>query len=55
MDYDDSNEIEKKFKCEQCSNFVNILIFKNTHKRVGYLCENCWRLFRKRMIEIYKL
>ena len=54
MDDDDSNEI-KKFKCEQCSNFVHILIFKNSHKRIGYICERCWKTYKKRIKEIYSV
>ena len=54
MDHDDSNEI-KKFECQQCHNLVNILIFKKTHIRFGYICERCWKTYKKRIKEIYSL
>lgn len=54
MDYNYSNGI-KKFKCNQCNQLVEILIFKSNHKRVGYLCKNCWKTFNKRIKEIYHL
>ena len=52
MDNFDDNSI-RLFKCEQCANMVKMLIAKADKKRIGYMCEDCWKKYKKRLKEIY--
>ena len=43
----------KKFECPQCKTMKLILIFKGNKKNIGYLCNECWRTYDKRIKEIF--
>ena len=45
----------KKFECPQCKRMKFILILKGDKKNIGYLCEECWKIYHKRIKEIYNL
>lgn len=52
MDNINSNDI-RKFRCGQCYIKANFLICKTDKLEVGYLCQNCWNIYDKRMKQIY--
>ena len=43
----------KKYVCNQCQKRVFILFLKTDKLNVGYLCEDCWKIYDKRIKEIY--
>ena len=52
MDYEDSDNNILKYECKQCLRYCNILIWKKKYSKVGYLCQDCWNTYFKRLEEL---
>ena len=52
MESHDNNGI-KKFKCSQCKKYKDYLIWKNIKIQPGYICEECWKIYNKRMKSVF--
>jgi hypothetical protein len=50
-DYND-NSI-RHFKCQLCNGEYKMIKFIVSKNLCGYMCENCWKKYYKRMNEIY--
>ena len=56
MEFDDAYHINnsiRAFPCELCGENDKILIWKQKHDQCGYLCQNCWNKFQKRIKQIF--
>lgn len=49
---DELNNNIKKYYCKYCNNYVKILIFKSSIYKPGYMCMNCDKKMKKRLLQI---
>ena len=48
----ETESVVKKFKCEQCKEYSNIITWKDVNPNPGKLCDNCWKIYCRRMMQI---